>query len=74
MIQADEPLAIPHARLRDPRCVVGEMPADFHGRLVNAVRFSVLLSGKQKTTILLLLDATGPTALSEGAAPAKGAS
>jgi hypothetical protein len=54
-IQANNWFPVPHRDLRDPRCIVGHLPADFHGRLVAAIAKSVELTQKNREALLAMI-------------------
>jgi hypothetical protein len=55
VIQPDNLFLIQHARLRDPACVIGHLPSDFHGKLVQAIRDSIKLNENRRRHLLEML-------------------
>lgn len=55
VVQPDNLFLIQHAQLREPSCVVGRLPDDFHGKLVQAIRSSIKLDSNRRRRLLRLL-------------------
>jgi len=60
VIQPDNQLAIPHARLARQEstgdfALLGEMPDDFKDRLIEASRASVTMDGRQRKRLWIVL-------------------
>ncbi len=55
VVQPDNLFMIQHANLRDPACVIGQLPADFHGKLVQAIRASIKLDANRRRVLLEML-------------------
>ena len=60
VIQPDNQLPIPHARLARQEStgdysLVGQMPADFKDRLIEAARASVTMDGRQQKRLWIVL-------------------
>jgi hypothetical protein len=59
IIQPDNLFMIRHAQLRKPSCVIGELPEDFHGKIVQAIRASIKLDANRQRGLLAMLGAGG---------------
>ena len=55
VVQPDNLFMVNHRELRDPRCVIGTLPVDFHGRLVHAIKASIRIDRKRQAKLLELL-------------------
>ena len=55
VVQPDNLFLIPYSRLKNPSCVIGQLPTDFHGRLVSAIRASIKLDANRRAKLLELV-------------------
>jgi hypothetical protein len=59
IVQPDNLFLIPYAQLRGPSCVIGQLPEDFHGKLVQAIRVSIKLDANRRQRLLAMLGESG---------------
>jgi hypothetical protein len=59
VVQPDNLFMIKYAQLRKPSCVIGQLPEDFHGKLVQAIRASIGLDANRQRMLLAMLGEGG---------------
>jgi len=55
VIEPDNVFAVDHRKLQDPRRVVGQLPGDFHAKLVAAILASIMLSPERQVGLLRMV-------------------